>query len=390
MHDSNQEHRNNGSLQDLEDKYMRMISHADVAIVLVDPDQGNIIKVNESAAKLIGCQLADLIGIKFWSLHPADEKDLSIQFLHDVSGTGFGHITSLHFEAEGSLPISVGISASLVTLGNKRIAQLICQDISELGDLKLAIVKLEEETARSSKLAELGRLLAVMVHDINVPVAAMKSNNDLMIRVLRNLDEILANKQPQVESDEISKLKSALQNMRTVSDINKTAVEKIIQIFDTLRKLSISEKGEMEFVDLHEAIESILVLLRHELDDRVKIIRKYGDIPKVKCHPGQLSQVILNILANSVQAIEGSGTISIKTRRLDYHLELEISDSGRGIPQESRHEIFKPGFTTKHHGQGTGLGLWIVRRIVEEHKWNLELESEKARGTTLRIIIGID
>ena len=137
--------------------------------------------------------------------------------------------------------------------------------------------------------------------------------------------------------------------------------------------------------DLHEGIESTLTLLRHRLEERITVERRYGDLPEILCYPNRLNQVFMNVLLNAIQAIEERGTITIGTRREAGDAVVEFGDTGVGVPADRLDRIFDPGFTTKGSGVGTGLGLSISYRIVEEHRGSIVLSSEPGRGTGVTI-----
>jgi signal transduction histidine kinase len=124
--------------------------------------------------------------------------------------------------------------------------------------------------------------------------------------------------------------------------------------------------------------------------DCIAVERDYGDLPRVRCFSGQLNQVFLNLLVNSCDAIEGKGTIRIRTRPTDEGVRLEFSDDGSGIEPEVLGRIFDPFYTTKPVGKGTGLGLSISHGIVERHGGTLSVESEPGRGTRFTLDLPLD
>ena len=130
-------------------------------------------------------------------------------------------------------------------------------------------------------------------------------------------------------------------------------------------------------VDVHDGIESTLTMLRHRLKYGVEIVREYDrDAPKVCAYGSELNQVWTNLIENAVDAMGGKGTLRIRTAREVDRVLVEIGDNGPGIPAEIRHRIFEPFFTTKPVGQGTGLGLETVRRIVQKHRGEITFESQ--------------
>jgi len=141
--------------------------------------------------------------------------------------------------------------------------------------------------------------------------------------------------------------------------------------------------------DFKEEIENTLTLLHHEFKNRIKVVKEYGDIPDVKCRVSQMNQVFMNLLVNACQAIEGEGTITIRTLLEDGNVLVRIKDTGRGIAKENLDKVFSPGFTTKGVGVGTGLGLSICYNIIEEHDGRIYVESEINEGSQFTIELPI-
>ena len=130
---------------------------------------------------------------------------------------------------------------------------------------------------------------------------------------------------------------------------------------------------------------STLTLVEYQTKGRIAIERDYGELPRVDCRPNELNQVFMNLLVNAIQAIDGEGRITVRTRPNGDEVTVEIIDTGKGIPPEKQARIFDPGFTTKGVGVGTGLGLAIAHRIVQDHGGRIEVESAVGNGTTFRL-----
>jgi signal transduction histidine kinase len=132
-----------------------------------------------------------------------------------------------------------------------------------------------------------------------------------------------------------------------------------------------------------------LNLMRNQYKNRVQIHKEYGDIPKIHGYAGKLNQVFMNLLSNAFQAIQGNGEVWIRTRSNDSVVEIEIEDSGVGIPKENLKRIFEPFFSTKPVGQGTGLGLSISYGIIEQHQGKIHVNSVPQKGTTFTVRLPI-
>jgi signal transduction histidine kinase len=153
------------------------------------------------------------------------------------------------------------------------------------------------------------------------------------------------------------------------------------QIVKGLRSFSRLDEEKCQLYDIHEGIDSTLILLHNKIKDRIKIRKDYGDFEEVECFPSKFNQVIMNILTNSIQAIEDKGEIFIQTVSSGIGIKIVIKDNGKGMTPEVKKHIFEPFFTTKDVGKGTGLGLSISYGIIEQHNGNIDVISEPGKGT---------
>jgi PAS domain S-box-containing protein len=247
----------------------------------------------------------------------------------------------------------------------------------------------QAQLVHSEKMAALGHLVAGVAHEINTPLGALKSNNDLLTRSIKRLKSTLESESTPESMRTDPDLQKLLDGVEGLNTVNATAMERIVTLVKSLRKFARLDEAERDTVDIHEGLESTLTLVHHELKNRITVHKDYGTFPHVNIYPNQINQVFMNILVNASQAIEGKGEIFLKTFERDGHIVVEIRDTGKGIPQENLRRIFDPGFTTKGAGVGTGLGLSIVYQIIEDHEGDIQVESEVGKGTTIRIILPI-
>ena len=236
-------------------------------------------------------------------------------------------------------------------------------------------------------MAALGQLVAGVAHEINTPLGALSSNIDIFARTVDRIGDILADMETEDTAPQHEKLRRLLESVQQLSTVNRTATERINAIVGSLRRFARMDEAELDGVDIHEGIDNTLTLVQHELKHRIQVEKDYGEVPLITCYPNQLNQVFMNLLVNACHAIEGKGTIFIKTRMDGDSVVLEFRDTGIGISEENRQRIFDPGFTTKEFGEGTGLGLSIVSGIVQNHGGQLEVESQEGQGTTFRLIL---
>jgi two-component system, NtrC family, sensor kinase len=242
--------------------------------------------------------------------------------------------------------------------------------------------ELMSQLIQSEKMAALGLLVAGVAHEINTPMGAIHSNNDIMTRAVGKVRKLM-------ESAPDNEVRRLLDILGEVCRNNEIATERIMKIVRNLKNFARLDEAERKKVDIHEGIESTLSLLRHQLKSRIRIVKCFGDIPEIECYPNELNQVFMNILVNAAQAIKHRGEITVKTWREGDRVKIAISDTGVGIPPENLSKVFDPGFTTKGVGLGTGLGLSICYKIVQEHRGTIEAESSK-QGTTFTISIPLN
>ena len=184
--------------------------------------------------------------------------------------------------------------------------------------------------------------------------------------------------------------KRYLERATGIVEVSRDACRRIVEIVRSLRSFSRLDEAERQLADLHQGLDSTVMLIAHLVKNRITVRREYGSLPLVDCHPNQLNQVFLNLLVNATQAITGDGEIVIRTHAsggATPEAVIEITDSGSGISPEHLPRIFDPGFTTKGVGVGTGLGLSICYRIVHDHHGRIEVDSGRGRGSTFRVVV---
>lgn len=255
--------------------------------------------------------------------------------------------------------------------------------------LRAELDEAHRRVAELYKMASLGRLLAGVVHEINTPISSIFSNNDVILRSLEKLRNLLCDEAAE-GSPPSAKAMEVLETIQSLSLVDKIACERISSVIRSLKTFSRVDEADLRKVDLHELLRDTLKLSGCEYRARVKVETDFGDLPEVECYPHLLNQVFINLLINAGQAIEGEGKVTVRTRLDGDHVHIAISDTGRGIKPEDRPKIFTPGFTTKPLGVGTGLGLSISQKIVvETHGGSIDFESEVGAGTTFHVRIPV-
>jgi signal transduction histidine kinase len=252
-----------------------------------------------------------------------------------------------------------------------------------------ALVNTQAHLIHSEKMASLGMLVAGVAHEINNPLSYVHSNLEFIEDHINRLAGTLA--APDFLSDasgdhpqKIAALAATLQNVRELIASCQEGSQRVKKIVLDLRLFSRADDTGLAPTDLHASLESTLNLLARQYQDRITIHRDYGVLPLIECYPGQIHQVLMNLLQNAMQAIPDRGEVWIHTESAgDEWVRLVIRDNGVGIAQEDLNRIFDPFFTTKPIGAGTGLGLSISYGIVKKHGGNIQVRSKIAEGTAL-------
>lgn len=252
-------------------------------------------------------------------------------------------------------------------------AELYQKNAKNVRDLKAALNELKEtqlQLINSEKMASLGQLVAGVAHEINTPVASIKSNNSIISKLIS-----------QIEQDDLKEM------FTEINALDSEAIQRISNIVVSLKKFVRLDESELQEANINKELDLTLDLIRHETKNKIEVIKNYGDLPPVKCYPNMLNQVFTNLLVNACQAIEKSGIITITTEFSNNTLIVKIKDNGKGIPKENINKIFTVGYTTKNVGVGTGLGLAISQKIIAKHNGTIKVYSEVGLGTEFVITI---
>ena len=274
----------------------------------------------------------------------------------------------------------------------------------------------QTQLIQTEKISSLGQLVAGVAHEINNPISFIYGNithaseyaTDLL-SLLHLYQEKYPNPLPEIaEATENMEIDFLIADFPKILESMKVGADRIRDLVVSLRNFSRLDESQMKLVDIHEGIESTLLILQHRLKANaarpaIKIIKEYGNFPKVECYPSQLNQVFMNLIANAIDALEEynskhssqeiyshPNTIRMSTSANSDTATIRIADSGIGINQEVIHKLFDPFFTTKPVGKGTGLGLSISYQIiVEKHRGKLQCVSAPGEGAEFILEIPI-
>ncbi len=278
----------------------------------------------------------------------------------------------------------------------------------ELEEAYTELKAIQEKLLSAEKMASLGKLSAGIAHEINNPIGYVISNLSSLEKYITNLlpmfskyselEEVIANN----AKAEAEKLLIQIKNTKKEIDFNYLlkdlpgliketldGAERVVRIIRDLKSFARKDEIELTEIDINELIESALNIVWNEVKYKTDVSKEYGELPKIPCHPQQITQAVMNILVNAAQSIEEKGTIAIKTYTENAKVYIEIQDSGGGMSEETRKMIFEPFFTTKPVGEGTGLGLAIVYGIIQKHKGTIEVKSTEGKGSIFIVALPI-
>ncbi|KMO30999.1 response regulator [Methylobacterium aquaticum] len=248
-------------------------------------------------------------------------------------------------------------------------------------DLEQANHRLKDTQAKlvqAAKMASLGELVAGIAHEINNPLAFILAHQGTVERLIGEVAAAVPEGDPS---------RRALDKARDRVGAMRLGLSRIQDLVVNLRKFSRLDEGEMQTVNVPDAIENVLALIQHKLGTRITVRKDFAGAPEIRCSPALLNQVVMNILGNAADAIPGDGTITVETAIRDDHDVIRICDTGPGVPESLRERIFEPFFTTKPVGSGTGLGLAIAYSVVQAHSGQLSVESSPDGGACFVISI---
>ena len=267
---------------------------------------------------------------------------------------------------------------------------------------------------QQEKMASIGQLAAGVAHEINNPMGFISSNLNTLEGYEKDIRSLIEEYRPLVSGikeatapgqgraaisetlDRIVALEKDMDIDFVLNDIPnlmkecQEGAERVKKIVIDLKDFAHPGEDKLKFADINKSLDSTLNVVWNELKYKATVTKDYGNLPEVQCYPQQLNQVFVNLLVNAAQAIEKQGEINITTRVLDGKVEITISDTGSGIPEENLSKIFDPFFTTKEVGKGTGLGLNVAYNIIKKHKGTIDVQSEVGKGTTFTIRIPVD
>ncbi len=352
----------------LRDYQARLIEYANALILGVDRSW-RIAVANRALCRLLGFTHGELIGKDIRDWLPADQRGRFSELVR--GGLGDGDLRPTAADAiEVELPTKAGMSvrtvwsvATIMRQGEVQAVVAIGQDQTRLRDLQNQVVQAE-------KLATLGQLAAGVVHEINNPLTSISVYADYLSKKLERA--LAGDRNLELGEEDAAKLRRIREGAERILNFSRELVQYARPAGDEVVAVFINNVVKQALWFCEHLFQRSGVSLRQSLPD---------DLPPIYAVPGQLEQVVINLVTNAVHACTGTGqAVLVSTEYRDGVVCLSVADSGPGIPEEDRDRVFEPFYTTKEGGKGTGLGLSIVKNIVTDHRGEIRVGKSSLGG----------
>jgi PAS domain S-box-containing protein len=357
------------------------------------------LEVNPAAVEHYGYSREEFLRMKISDIQPPEELARLTAALR--SGWRHKHFSAgwKHRIRDGRI-IQVEISSHALRYEGQLAVLIVARDVTER-------LRLEMELRQAQKLEAVGGLAAGIAHEINTPIQFVGDNTHFLEGAFTDLITLLAKYRKLAEAavnggvgrelaehvsqaEQVADLDFVMEEVPKALAQSLDGVSRVAAIVRAMRELAPTSRGEKTAVDLNKALESTLIVARHEIKYVAEVETDFQELPTVLCDRSDMNQVFLNLLVNAAHSIrdrgnpdDQKGRITVRTRCDGDQVVIAIADTGCGIPENIRDKIFEPFFTTKEVGRGTGQGLTIARAIVaDKHHGSLTFESEVGRGTT--------
>ena len=366
-------------------RYRRLFESAKDGILILDADSGQIVDVNPFLIEMLAYSKEELMGKELWEIGVFRDVVASKAAFVQLQEQGYIRYENLPLETRDGHHRQVEFVSNTYMAGESRVIQCNIRDITErklaeqvlkqtLAQLKTRTFELAAMTQQlwqSSKLATMGELAASIAHELNNPLAIISLR-------IESLAEELANDAQQSHALEII----------------ANEVDRMGRLIGSLLRFSRHDQHEIANLDIRKEIENSLELVEYHLRaHKIDVVRDFAEtLPNIQADRQKLRQVLLNLLTNASDAMPEGGTIIARVRCAESKsgvsgVNIDLIDSGPGIPPDVLAKIWEPFFTTKPEGKGTGLGLAISRRAIEGHHGTISIESHLGKGTIVTIFL---
>jgi two-component system, NtrC family, sensor kinase len=263
-----------------------------------------------------------------------------------------------------------------LTNENRRIDAELRQTLSRLKESMTELVQ-------AKKMAALGKLVAGVAHEMNSPLGAFQSGTQTMGLLAERVRSWSADTSP-------GNGEKLAASMETTAEQCRRACDRMSAMVKNLQHFAQLDRADVQRVNLHDGIRSAIRLLQPRCEDQIEVLMELEEIPEVECHPRELHQVFLNMVENSIEAIERAnrpGAIRVQTAHADGEIRIAVADNGCGLPPGEVEDLFDPALREKGSRIGAGLGLAICYRIVQAHDGRIEVESRPGEGSTFTVVL---
>lgn len=289
----------------------------------------------------------------------------------------------LGFFIVGSVLLGYQMRITAMKRQQQKLERQVAERTEELKQTQAQLIQ-------SAKMASLGDLVAGIVHEFNSPMGALNSSTDVSIRGLNKILDGLEGFGTLQEFKDDRGMQRAVSVLRDNLLTSSNARERLGTIITRLKQFARMDSLTLQECDVNRGIESTLSVLYQEMEDRIRVVKEFEELPDIKCYPGELNQVFLNLIRNAVHSIEGEGTITIRTWSSDSHIFIEIKDTGCGIEPERLKNLFELKFTRSQSRVKLGLGLAISYQVVSRHNGEILVQSQPGVGSKFTIILPIN
>jgi two-component system NtrC family sensor kinase len=308
-------------------------------------------------------------------------------------------------QSQATTLLALQQNEKLITDQNIVLEQKVTERTLELNETLSNLKSAQAQLVDAEKMASLGQLTAGIAHEINNPinfvsanVKPLKLDIDDVLELINKYEVLKPNELTQEKFEEIETFRKKIdfnylkQEMADLLSGIEDGANRTADIVSGLKNFSRLDENDIKEADINEGIESTLILLKSSIPSNTEVVTDLGEIPIIECFPGKLNQVFMNLFSNALYAIKlkNTGTdnkLVISTSHGTDHVYVSVQDSGIGMTPEVKAKIFDPFFTTKVVGEGTGLGMSIVFKIIESHNAKIEVESEYGVGTKILLIL---
>ena len=294
----------------------------------------------------------------------------------------------------GAINSSVSSISEAVPVALEQIPEVFLQlnDAGKQEFMNILDTALSANTVLSMReMRTLRKKLTAHLEDAGIPDAASFADSLVDLGIYDLSDSIpilLMHPQSKLIFAALNNISSLIDGVKNI----QTATMKVRKIAFALKNFArFDNSGERIAFDIREGLETVLTLYYHQIKQGTEVVRDYDDVSPIPCYPDELNQVWTNLVNNALHAMDYKGTLTIAVKRPadSQELMVAVSDTGHGMSEEVKAKIFAPFFTTKRAGEGSGLGLDIVKKIIDKHQGRIEVESEVGRGTTFSIFLPV-